>query len=78
MQRYINGEAQDEPFTNEAPPWLGLKGQGRGFVLQLHEAAKYDFGPITVPDGCVFVLGDNRRPDASRISSRAPLQIQSP
>ncbi|CAE7189760.1 PLSP1, partial [Symbiodinium necroappetens] len=37
---YINGEAQDEPFTNEA--------------------AKYDFGPITVPDGCVFVLGDNR------------------
>ncbi|CAE7942814.1 PLSP1 [Symbiodinium sp. KB8] len=37
---YINGEAQDEPFTNEA--------------------AKYAFGPITVPDGCVFVLGDNR------------------
>ncbi|CAE7406731.1 PLSP1 [Symbiodinium natans] len=37
---YINGEAQEEPFTNEA--------------------AKYDFGPVTVPEGCVFVLGDNR------------------
>jgi len=37
---YINGEQQDEPFTNEK--------------------AKYDFGPVTVPKGCVFVLGDNR------------------
>jgi len=37
---YINGEAQDEPFTNEK--------------------ARYDFGPVTVPKGCVFVLGDNR------------------
>mmetsp|Transcript_46237 Transcript_46237/g.86291 ORF Transcript_46237/g.86291 Transcript_46237/m.86291 type:complete len:336 (+) Transcript_46237:10-1017(+) len=37
---YINGEPQDEPFTNEA--------------------ARYEFGPVTVPEGCVFVLGDNR------------------
>lgn len=37
---YLNGEAQDEPFTNEA--------------------ARYDFGPVTVPEGCVLVLGDNR------------------
>lgn len=37
---YINGEKQDEPFTNEK--------------------AKYDFGPVTVPKGCVLVLGDNR------------------
>lgn len=37
---YINGEAQQEAFTNEA--------------------ARYDFGPVTVPQGCVFVLGDNR------------------
>lgn len=37
---YINGEEQDEPFTNER--------------------ARYDFGPVTVPPGCVFVLGDNR------------------
>jgi len=37
---YLNGEAQDEPFTNEA--------------------ARYDFGPVQVPEGCVLVLGDNR------------------
>mmetsp|Transcript_25929 Transcript_25929/g.86353 ORF Transcript_25929/g.86353 Transcript_25929/m.86353 type:complete len:318 (-) Transcript_25929:54-1007(-) len=39
-QLYINGEVQDEPFTNEN--------------------ARYRFGPVTVPKGCVFVLGDNR------------------
>ncbi|CAK0827978.1 unnamed protein product [Prorocentrum cordatum] len=39
-QLYINGEVQDEPFTNEK--------------------ARYNFGPVTVPKGCVFVLGDNR------------------
>jgi len=37
---YINGEAQEEPFTNEK--------------------AAYRYGPVTVPKGCVFVLGDNR------------------
>mmetsp|Transcript_52023 Transcript_52023/g.145205 ORF Transcript_52023/g.145205 Transcript_52023/m.145205 type:complete len:251 (+) Transcript_52023:679-1431(+) len=37
---YINGERQEESFTNEK--------------------AAYAFGPVTVPPGCVFVLGDNR------------------
>lgn len=37
---YINGQAQEEDFTNEK--------------------AAYEFGPVTVPPGCVFVLGDNR------------------
>jgi len=37
---YLNGEPQDEPFTNEA--------------------ARYDLGPVQVPEGCVLVLGDNR------------------
>lgn len=39
-QLYINGEKQDEPYTNEN--------------------ARYNFGPVSVPTGCVFVLGDNR------------------
>lgn len=37
---YVNGNKQDEPFTNED--------------------AEYEFGPVTVPTGCVLVLGDNR------------------
>lgn len=37
---YINGEFQEETFTNEL--------------------ARYNFGPVTVPPGNVFVLGDNR------------------
>lgn len=37
---YVNGEAQDEPYINEAP--FG------------------DFGPLTVPDDELFVMGDNR------------------
>ena len=26
----------------------------------LAEAPDYQFGPVTIPDNCVFVLGDNR------------------
>eukprot|EP00930_Biecheleria_cincta_P076434 TRINITY_DN6365_c0_g3_i1.p1 TRINITY_DN6365_c0_g3~~TRINITY_DN6365_c0_g3_i1.p1 ORF type:complete len:344 (-),score=50.20 TRINITY_DN6365_c0_g3_i1:69-1100(-) len=37
---FVNGEAQEEPFTNEA--------------------ARYNYGPVKVPEGCVLVLGDNR------------------
>ena len=37
---YVNGQVQDEPFTNEPPD--------------------YELNPMRVPEGCVFVLGDNR------------------
>jgi signal peptidase I len=37
---YINGEAQEEAYTNEQ--------------------ADYNLGPLRVPTGAVFVLGDNR------------------
>lgn len=41
---YVDGEALDEPYIAEATT-----------------GEKYDFnGPVTVPDGCVFVMGDNR------------------
>ena len=53
--RYLNGEPQDEPFTNEA-----VSGVCFARPLSFCEAARYDLGPVTVPEGCVLVLGDNR------------------
>lgn len=51
---YVDGEALDEPY-----------------IAELTTEARYDFyGPITVPENCVFVLGDNRRHSTdSRYSS---------
>ena len=39
---YVNGEAQDEPYLNDAD-------LSRGF-----------YGPTVVPEGHIFVMGDNR------------------
>ena len=41
---YVDGEALDEPYVAEA-----INGSKLDFI-----------GPKTVPEGCVFVLGDNR------------------
>lgn len=47
---YINNEAVDEPYLTSA------KNEGQKENLNLTE----DFGPITIPEDTLFVLGDNR------------------
>jgi signal peptidase I len=47
---YINGRSVDEPYLRENREKLKLL----GFPLTK------DFGPITIPKGKVFVMGDNR------------------
>ncbi|MBS6546485.1 MAG: signal peptidase I [Butyricicoccus pullicaecorum] len=42
---YVNGEELDEPYTNE-------------FTLPMNEGGMTF--PQTVPEGCIFVMGDNR------------------
>ena len=43
---YVDGEALDEPYTNEN--------------YLLHKGPEMSVNDITVPEGSVFVLGDNR------------------
>ncbi|HLL38914.1 MAG TPA: signal peptidase I, partial [Rubrobacteraceae bacterium] len=54
---YVNGEAQDEPYLNDAD-------LSRGF-----------YGPTVVPEGHIFVMGDNRGNSAdSRVFGTLPLE----
>ena len=52
---YVNGEAYDEPFLSPER-------------IVNYSLPQYDFGPIEVPEGSYFVMGDNR--DNSRDSRR--------
>ena len=47
---YINGQPLEEPYVMRLPK----------VELPPAIAAKEKFGPVTVPDGKIFVLGDNR------------------
>lgn len=47
---YINGEIMNEPYLEEKKKELAAD-----LLLTI------DFGPVEVPDGMVFVMGDNRR-----------------
>lgn len=61
------GEALIKRIVALSGDTVQIKDGGRLFVngeLQdevfTNERARYNFGPVTVPEGCVFVLGDNR------------------
>ncbi len=47
---YVDGERRDEPFVHHDDP--------RVFPREL--SARDNFGPYTVPDGNIFMMGDNR------------------
>ncbi len=60
---YIDGEAQSEPYVNGLP----------SYVLQTAGNVSITY-PYTVPDGCVWVMGDNRTNSAdSRYFGAVPL-----
>jgi signal peptidase I len=48
---YINGKAIPEPYLAENKKSM----EGTGMPLTM------DFGPVTVPEGKIFVMGDNRQ-----------------
>lgn len=48
---YVNGELLDEPYVNKKDMTLGS---------QLLKTDEYNCWEGTVPEGCIFVLGDNR------------------
>ena len=54
---YVNGEAQEEPYLNDDPPFTG------------------SYGPTVVPEGHIWVMGDNRGNSAdSRVFGPLPLE----
>jgi signal peptidase I len=50
---YVNGQVQDEPYAHFFMP-LSAEGATRSQDL------KEEYGPVTVPPGQYFVMGDNR------------------
>lgn len=63
-QLYINDQPVEEPYLDE----YKKQAQAEGFPLT------GDFGPIEVPEGEIFVMGDNRRNSKdSRMIGTVPL-----
>ncbi len=68
---YVNHKRQDEPYVWHRDPenFHGVKIDPRIYQKRWEEAQLFDlfgarvrdnFGPVVVPKGCIFVMGDNR------------------